>query len=359
MFNTRKGKNIYKLQLELENLYPDSKVVILNSARAGIIIALKVFQQKKPQCKEVIIPEFICDSVPNVIKKMGLTPIYGPVGADLNLQVSALNHLCNENTLAVILPHMYAKPAKIVEADELLTKRGIFLIDDAAQVSGIGIENKALGSWGDVGLLSFAQAKTIVTGVRASGGVMFINNKSLIKNIYPFVELLPDCQSRISSLVHFLLAYKWHGVSRQLDYYLQRIKHKFFSHTIIDNYSPITRISNLDAGIALAQFNSLKLRIEKTSFIISNFKTMLEDNHRFEIVQAQAQYLSRLIIQSKELSPDKLKQKLKAKGIVTKFVYGTGSKPYDGAHLSGLIELPLQNLNDKQLKYIINILKTV
>ena len=57
MFNTRKGKNIYKLQLELENLYPDSKVVILNSARAGIIIALKVFQQKKPQCKEVIIPK--------------------------------------------------------------------------------------------------------------------------------------------------------------------------------------------------------------------------------------------------------------------------------------------------------------
>lgn len=353
------GKAIPKLQLSLEQKYPDSQVILLNSARAGLVLSLQVFQRYKPEKREVLIPEFICDSVPSTIKDCGLVPVYVPVKSDLNLDVTLLDSFCNDNTLAVILPHMYAKPADVIQAEVILKLRGVYLIDDAAQVAGIKLNGKVLGSFGDVGILSFAQAKTIVTGVRASGGVLFVNNKILAQVFSDMVQGLPPSTGRVSSLVHFLLAYKWQGAAKRLDYYVQRVRGKLLGKRRTRFYSPITKMSNLEADIALAQFASLANRIAKSKCLIKKYQKEMKLLNGYSLVQcgAESMYLTRLIIQSTKIVPEELAFQLQQHRIITKFVYGLGSKAYDGSVTSGLLELPLQNLSFEQLDRVINTLK--
>jgi dTDP-4-amino-4,6-dideoxygalactose transaminase len=331
------GKSIDKLQAELSQLYPESKVILLNSARAGLAISLHAFQENKPSKKEVIIPDFLCDSVENIIKACGLTPIYAPVGKDLNLNIDLLDGLCTENTLAVILPHMYAKPAQIEQAELALAKKDIYLIDDAAQVAGVLENGKTLGSFGDIGLLSFAQAKTIVTGVRASGGVLFVNNTALVDNITSQLKGLKPSRGRISALQHFLFTYKWHGLTKKVDYYLQRISQKLSTGSQVNYYSPISNISNVDASLALAQFSSLIERINDTKQLISQYQSALALNKNVDLVQVDKEdlYLTRLIIQCKKISPKECQVLLEKQGVMSKFVYDSGSKHYDGSYASG------------------------
>lgn len=357
-FSVRQGRAEVRLQAQLDKLYPESKVVLLNSARAGLALSLQIFKQNKPLKKEVIIPEYICDSVPNLIKECGLLPVYAPIKQDLNIDVNRLDGLCNGNTLAVIFPHMYAKPAEIVQAAVNLKNLGIYLIDDAAQVAGISVEGKPLGSFGDTGVLSFAQAKTIVTGVRASGGVLFVNNKELTSSLSLLIGDLQPSVGRVMPLIHFMLSYKIQGIAKKLDYYIQRIIFKFKKDKNKNYYFPITKISNLDAELALVQFSSLKKRIAQSKLLIQSYreKLLIEDHCTSIQVDSDDLYLTRLIIQSKKNTPKELSEKLSKQGVITKFVYGNGSKPYDGTFASGLLELPLQNLSDQQVRQVVNCL---
>ncbi|TPH13299.1 DegT/DnrJ/EryC1/StrS family aminotransferase [Litorilituus lipolyticus] len=352
------GQAIDELQHYLAQAYPESSVMLLNSARAGLALALGVFQQKVPTKCEVIIPEYICDSVPKVILSCGLTPIFVSVKKDLNLDVSKLEENLNNNTLAVILPHMYAKAADIAQAEAMLMAKGVFLIDDAAQVAGVEINNKPLGSFGDVGVLSFAQAKTIVTGVRGSGGVLFINNKKLLPLFN--LQTLPKNTGRAFQLLHFLFAYKWQGWAKKLDYYLQRLHAKLFKDKPNDYYSEIKQISNLEADIALAQFSSLSSRIQQSKEIIAQYSQALRSCEGVLLVQVDRDdlYLTRLIIQSQVTPPKQLAEQLIKQGIKTKFVYGTGSKVYDGSYCSGLLELPLQGLKLSQIEKVVQAVVT-
>ena len=358
--SVNKGNNVELLSKTLAEKYPNSTVFVLNSARAGLIASLLLFKKKQPDKTQVIIPEFICDSVPQAVKKCGLVPIFLPVSDDLNLNISSLYTGCNEKTLAVILPHMYGKSANIGQAEVLLKEKKIYLIDDAAQVAGVNIESKPLGGFGDVGLLSFAQAKTIVTGVRASGGVLFVNNKDLIGALTENLQMLPFTKGRLSTLCHFLMVYKWQRVWKRMDYYIQRLKQRIWDvHP--DYYAQVSKISNMEAGIALAQFASLSQRISATKKNIEYYQAnqQLLTSFTFPQITQDNIYLTRMILQSKRIAPNILAKLLLQQGVVSNTVYGTGSKIFDGTSLSGLLELPLQGLALVDIDKVICALKKI
>jgi len=65
--------------------------------------------------------------------------------------------------LAVIVPHIYGYPAPIKEVIKIIKNydKSIFVIDDAASAFGIKYNNNFLGTFGDVGIISFGQAKML------------------------------------------------------------------------------------------------------------------------------------------------------------------------------------------------------
>lgn len=62
------------------------------------------------------------------------------------------------------------------ELQDICTRRGIILIEDAAQALGASYDGRKLGTLGSVGAFSFDAGKTLHTG---EGGVIVTNDREI------------------------------------------------------------------------------------------------------------------------------------------------------------------------------------
>jgi len=346
---------IDQLQRELDQQYR-VPLYLLNSARAGLKIALDQCRHRQPLRKTVIVPAYICNSVPQVITQMGLEVVSAPVNAQLNLCHEALRPFLDENCLAVVMPHMYGVPADVRSIRQLTKDAGIFLIDDAAQVAGIRVDGQLLGTFGDYGILSFAQAKSIVCGVRGAGGVLFnTSGIPLEVSLTPVTRL-----SRLPKYWHFWAQYVARGTWMTLDYYIERMQTRIFAGK--RNFFPDCKlIAEPEASIALAQFKSLDHRIKLAIQRAEIARSLLAKSTSIFPLQFQdmPRFVTRFVIQSRTKEPRNLAAMLANAGIDSRPVYGDGSRPYNGAYDSGLLELPWIGLSQDETELMVDRLSRI
>lgn len=79
---------------------------------------------------------------------------------------------------AVIVVHLYGQSAKIDEIVNICKKYGIALIEDAAEALGGSFNGKKLGTFGDIGILSFNGNKILTT---SGGGMLVSDNEEFAK----------------------------------------------------------------------------------------------------------------------------------------------------------------------------------
>ena len=91
---------------------------------------------------------------------------------------NALEKKINNRTKAVIVVHMLGTPCRIKEIKKICKKHKVTLIEDTAWGIGASVENKKLGTWGDIGTYSFDFAKTMTTG---EGGMLVFKSKKLFE----------------------------------------------------------------------------------------------------------------------------------------------------------------------------------
>jgi dTDP-4-amino-4,6-dideoxygalactose transaminase len=121
---------------------------------------------------EVILPSFAYPSAANAVLLSGASIRYAPVDAlSYCLDVDALEGLVNEKTKAVIVVHYGGNSYKIRELAEFCRKKGLFLIEDAAQAIGSMVDGKQLGTFGDFGTISFHSTKNVGCG---EGGALVV-----------------------------------------------------------------------------------------------------------------------------------------------------------------------------------------
>lgn len=337
----------------LSETYDLNHATFLNSARAGIYFSLLAMKEENIGANEVIIPQYICQSVIDIIESAGLKVVKAKVGEDLLLDISSVETSICEQTLAVLMVHMYGKVSEIDSLSCLCKKRNVFLIDDAAQTAGEFHGGKTLGSFGDTGVISFSQSKTITTGVKASGGILLCNNKSLQPRLTQLTSNLEKSVSRLPAFVHFVMYYLLQGVWRSLDYYISRVSTKL-KNKRKDYYSPITNISNLDAAIALLQYKNLTKNKKNIIDRLAYYKKLIGEFKSISAPQLclENSFLTRLVLRSHVISPNHLATYLSQRGIITRFAYQSGSKPYDGSPDSGLLEVPLVGVSIDEINFI-------
>lgn len=79
---------------------------------------------------------------------------------------------------AIISIHLYGMPAKMPEIKKIAHKYGIPVIEDAAEALGSKINEKKVGTFGNLGVLSFNGNKIITT---SGGGALLSNDKEFIE----------------------------------------------------------------------------------------------------------------------------------------------------------------------------------
>lgn len=322
------GTNISALLARLTTIYQPSSVYLVNFGHLAIQIALRIFRRHKPQHNEVIVPAFICPSVVKAIIDCGLIPVSVDIESNLNLSPNAMQAAFGPSTLAVIAPHMYGCPADIVQIERICQRANVFLIDDAAQVMGVSCQGRLLGTFGDAGIISFAQSKTIVTGIRGSGGVLLINKPEYAAHAKLEWDQLPASSNRIGSLIDFLWNFVWSAHTGHSAYYLGRIGRAMGwrqSQQMLHH----TKISNLEAGIALEQLKRLDSILQEKIRISRLYHEGLQKHPLIEFPQyAPERFLARVMLCLPEgIDVARFRALLEKKGLQTRTGYDAYLSP--------------------------------
>lgn len=315
------GPDIARLQERLQAMYAPSGVHLLNYAHHGIGLSLLMFQRERPGHKEVIVPSYICPSVPQTVQAAGLRVRYVPVGSDLNLTVDGVREAISTDTLAVIAPHMYGCPAPIEALEALCKKAGVYLVDDAAQVVGVRAGRRLLGTFGDVGVISFAQSKAIVTGIRGSGGVLLMNRAAWQPAMAELCSDLPMASGRLRAVLDFLWNYVGRAYTGASGYYLQRVRERLGLFT--PPAAGQTLISNLDAAVALVQLDRWDAMHHARLELLRAYAAALPVVGGLVLPQyAPGRYLARVVVQLPPgVGAQKVRQRLAMCGVESRAAY--------------------------------------
>jgi 8-amino-3,8-dideoxy-alpha-D-manno-octulosonate transaminase len=88
-------------------------------------------------------------------------------------------------TKAVLVVHMCGSMARIAELAGVCQRRGVTLIEDAAQAMGAAFQGKALGTFGRAGCYSYDYVKTITC---AEGGAVVTDDPALHDLVQAFTD---------------------------------------------------------------------------------------------------------------------------------------------------------------------------
>lgn len=123
---------------------------------------------------EVILPALTFIATANPVRYVGATPVFADIDpTTLGLTVETVTPLVTPNTRAIVAVHLMGLPCAIEPLVAFCERRGIALIEDAAEALGATINGRPVGTFGQYGALSFNGNKTITTG---SGGALLCHD---------------------------------------------------------------------------------------------------------------------------------------------------------------------------------------
>jgi dTDP-4-amino-4,6-dideoxygalactose transaminase len=128
---------------------------------------------------EIIMPSFTFVSTANAFVLRGGVPVFVDIRNDtLNIDENLIEKAITPKTKAIVPVHYAGAPCNMDAINHIASKHNLFVIEDAAQGFSSYYKNKALGSLGHLGCLSFHETKNIICG---EGGALLINDDRLIK----------------------------------------------------------------------------------------------------------------------------------------------------------------------------------
>lgn len=292
------GPDVERLTQKLTEMYSPSHVQLINYGHYAIEIALQVFKEQRPGRLEIVGPAYICPSVPKSVARCGLQWRGVDVGEDLNIDVNAMKSALGDNTLAVIAPHMYGCAADIEVIENICRNAGIYLIDDAAQAVGVLHGRRLLGTFGDMGILSFAQSKMVVTGVRGSGGGLLINNHRFLRTIEERCAVLATSSGRLGPVFDFIWNYLAAPYTGNTGYYIWRLAAMIGLRS--KNVTAM-QMGNLDSAVALVQLARIDSILASKRRVADIYQQVLIGYPTLRFAQyTQGCILARLVIEIPE-----------------------------------------------------------
>lgn len=127
----------------------------------------------------------------NPILQFGAVPVFIDVDIPTyNVDVTKLEAAISLKTRAIMLAHTLGNPYNLAEVTRIAKKHDLWLIEDCCDALGSTYDGKLVGTFGDIGTLSFYPAHHITMG---EGGAVFTNNDELKRIAESFRDWGRDC----------------------------------------------------------------------------------------------------------------------------------------------------------------------
>jgi perosamine synthetase len=130
---------------------------------------------------EVIVPDYTMIASANAVVLAGAKPVFVDVERQtLCLDLKLTEKAITPKTKATMLVTLNGRAPDMKAFCDLAQRRGVFLVEDAAQSLGSFQDGRHLGTFGAVGSFSFSAPKVITTG---QGGALVTDDEKLFKRI--------------------------------------------------------------------------------------------------------------------------------------------------------------------------------
>jgi CDP-6-deoxy-D-xylo-4-hexulose-3-dehydrase len=127
----------------------------------------------------------------NPILQFGAVPVFVDIDIPTyNVDPALLEAAISPKTKAIMLAHTLGNPFNLEVVTALCRKYGLWLIEDCCDALGATYQGKLVGTFGDIGTLSFYPAHHITMG---EGGAVFTRNPELKAIVDSFRDWGRDC----------------------------------------------------------------------------------------------------------------------------------------------------------------------
>ena len=187
---------------------------------------------------EIIVPECTWTGSVAPITYQKAIPVFADIDDNWCLSVETIKKKITKKTKAILVVDLYGNMPDMDDIQELADDNNILLIEDSAEALGSKYYNVRAGKFGVGSVHSFHRTKTLTTG---EGGLLLLDDEEL----YSRAKFLRD-----------------HGRSSVNPYYVLEPAPK---------YMP----SNLQAALALAQFDRIDELVNRKRDILYSYKKNL------------------------------------------------------------------------------------
>jgi dTDP-4-amino-4,6-dideoxygalactose transaminase len=131
---------------------------------------------------EVITSPFTFVATAETIVLLGATPVYVDIDPmTYNIDASKIERAITGRTKAIIPVHLYGQPADMNPIMEIAQRRGLKVIEDAAQAFGAEYKGRKTGNLGDIACFSFFPSKNL--GAFGDAGMVTTNDEHLAERM--------------------------------------------------------------------------------------------------------------------------------------------------------------------------------
>jgi dTDP-4-amino-4,6-dideoxygalactose transaminase len=152
---------------EFSTKFNKENVVALNSGTSALELAYELAGLQKGD--EVITPVLTCTATNIPLVRRGCRIVFADIEPDLNIDIEDVKKKITKKTKAIVFVHFGGNNRGLIDLLKLCRKRGITLIEDAAQAIGSDV-----WGYGDYTCVSLQAIKTLTSG---DGGFLVCKSK--------------------------------------------------------------------------------------------------------------------------------------------------------------------------------------
>ena len=174
---TNNGNFHQKLEEELAKYLKVPYLSLFTNGTLPLITALQAMRITG----EVITTPFSFEATTHSLWWNGIKPVFVDIEPETcNLDPSKIEAAITPRTTAIMPVHVYGKPCKTKEIQEIANKYGLKVIYDAAHAFGVEINGESILNFGDMATLSFHATKVYNT---LEGGALVVHDEQTKKRI--------------------------------------------------------------------------------------------------------------------------------------------------------------------------------
>jgi CDP-6-deoxy-D-xylo-4-hexulose-3-dehydrase len=183
----------------------------------------------------------------NPILQNGLVPVFLDVTIPTyNVDATQLEAAVGPRTRAIALAHTLGNPFALDAVTALARKHGLWLVEDCCDALGSTYQGKKVGSFGDVGTLSFYPAHHITMG---EGGAVFTANSTLKRALESLRDWGRDCWCAPGAE---------NTCKKRFDWQLGELPHGYDHKYIYSHAGYNLKITDMQAAVGVAQLDRLE-----------------------------------------------------------------------------------------------------